>query len=64
MSNMINMFLLAGNKFMLEMHLRQPGSAYRACGPFTINKTRIQKLDSRHIYGNKLDKACFQYVMA
>ena len=43
MSDIINKFLLAGDKFMPEMHLRQPGFAYSACGPFTKNKERIQK---------------------
>ena len=33
-----NKFLLAGNKFMPEMHLKQPGFTYSACGPFTKNK--------------------------
>ena len=51
------------------MHLRQPQSTYSACGPFTkIYKERIQKFketgDSRYIYGNELDKACFQHDMA
>ena len=50
------------------MHLRQPGFTYSACGPFTKNKERIQKFkqtgDSRYIYRNELDKACFQYDMA
>ena len=50
---------------MPEMHLKQPGFTYNACGPFTKNKERIQKfketVDSRHIYKNKLDKACFQH---
>ena len=35
---MLNKFLLAGDKFMPEMHLRQPGFTYSACGPFTKNK--------------------------
>ena len=50
------------------MHLRQPGFTYSACGPFTKNKKRIQKFkqagDSRYIYKNELDKACFQHDMA
>ena len=33
-----NTFLLAGDKFMPEMHLKQPGFTYSACGPFTENK--------------------------
>ena len=53
---------------MLEMHLRQPGFIYSACGPFTKNKERIQKFkeirDSQYIYQNELDKACFQHDMA
>ena len=60
--------LLAGDKFMPEMHLRQPGFTYITCRPFTKNKERIQKLketgDSRYIYQNELDKACFQHDMA
>ena len=43
MNEIINKFLLAGNKFMPEMHLKQPGFTYSACGPFTKNKERIQK---------------------
>ena len=50
------------------MHLRQSGFIYSACGPFTKNKERIQKFkqtgDSRYIYKNELDKACFQHDMA
>ena len=43
MNEIVNMFLLAGNKFMPEMHLKQLGFAYSACGPFTETKERIQK---------------------
>ena len=53
---------------MPEMSLRQLGFTYSACGPFTKNKERIQKFieagDSRYIYQNELDKACFQHDMA
>ena len=53
---------------MPEMHLKQPGSTYSACGPFTKNKERIQKFkeigDTSYIYKNELDKACFQHDMA
>ena len=52
---------------MPKMHLKQPGFTYSACGPFTKNKERIQKFketgDSRYIYKNELDKACFQHGM-
>ena len=44
MNEIVNKFLLAGVKFMPEMHLRQLGFTYNACGPFTKNKERIQKL--------------------
>ena len=68
MNAIVNKFLLAGDKFIPEMHLRQPGFTYSACGPFTKNKERIQKFketgDSRYIYQNELDKACFQHDMA
>ena len=53
---------------MPEMHLKQPGFTYSACGPFTKNKERIQKFketgDTSYIYKNELDKACFQHDMA
>ena len=65
MNNIINKFLLAGDKFMPEMHLRQPQFAYGACGPFTRHKERIKEFkstgDTRYIYRNELDKACFQH---
>ena len=41
MNETVNNFLLVGDKFMIEMHLKQPGFTYRACGPFTENKERI-----------------------
>ena len=63
MNNIISKFLLAGDKSMPEMHLRQPGFTYSTCGPFTRNKQRIQKFmetrDTNFIYKNELDKACF-----
>ena len=68
MNDIINKFLLAGDKFMPGMHLRQPGFTYSACGTFTKSKERIQKFkqtgDSRYIYRNALDKGCFQHDMA
>ena len=61
-------FLLAGNTFMPEMYLKQPGFTYSVCRPFTKNKERIQKFketgDTSYIYKNELDKACFQHDMA
>ena len=68
MNNIINKFLLAGDKFMPEMHLRQPQFVYSICGPFTRHKERINKFkqtgDTRYIYRNYLDKACFQHDSA
>ena len=43
MNEIINKFLLGGDKFMPEMHLKQPGFTYSACGPFTKNKEKIEK---------------------
>ena len=68
MNDIINKFLLTGNKFTPEMHLRQPGFTYSACGPLTKKKERIQKFretgDTKYIFRNELDKACFQHDMA
>ena len=41
MNEIVNKFLLAGEKSMLEMHLRQSRFTYSACGPFTKNKETI-----------------------
>ena len=43
MSEIINKFLSAGDKFMPGIHLRNPGFTHSVCGPFTKNKKRIQK---------------------
>ena len=43
MTNITNKFLLTGDKFMSELHLKQPGFTYSACGPFTKHHERIQK---------------------
>ena len=68
MNNKINKLLLAGDKFMPEMHLRQPQFTYSACGLFTKHKQRIQKFketrDTNYIYKNELDKACFAHDAA
>ena len=68
MNEIVNKFLLAGDKFMPEMHLKQPGLTYSACGPFIRNKERIEKFiqsgNVDFIYKNELDKACFQHDMA
>ena len=68
MNNINNKFLLAGDKFMPEMHLRQPQFVYSACGPFTRHKERMKKFkragDTRYIYRSELHKACFQHDSA
>ena len=60
-NEIVNKFLLAGDTFMPEMHLEQPGFIYSPCGPFTKNKEKIQKFketgDTIYIYKNELDKA-------
>ena len=65
---MANKFLLAGDTFMPEMHLKQPVFTCGAYRPFTKNKERIEKFketgDTKYIYKNELDKACFQHDMA
>ena len=68
MNEIINKFLLVGDKFMPEMHLMQPGFTYSACGLFTKNKERTEKFvktgNTDYIYKNELDRACFQHDMA
>ena len=43
MNEIVNNFLLVGDKCMPEMHLRQLGFTYSACGQFAKNKEKIQK---------------------
>ena len=68
MNEIINKFLLAGDTFIPEMHLKQPGFTYSACSPFTKNKEKIERFmqtgNTDFIYKNELDKACFQRNMA
>ena len=68
MNNTINKLLLAGDKFMPEIHLRQPLFTYSACGSFTKHEQRIQKFketgDTNYIYKNELEKACFVHDAA
>ena len=49
---MVNNFLLAGDKFMPEMHLRQLGFTSSGCGLFTKNKDsiKLKKQESHHIF--------------
>ena len=68
MNEIVNKFLLAGEKFMPEIHLKQPGFTNSTCGPFTKIKERIQKFketgETKYIYKNEHDKASFQHDMA
>ena len=68
MNEIVNKFLLADDKFMPEMHLKQPGFTCSARGPFTKNKEGIEKFmqtgNRDFIYRNELDKVCFQRDMA
>ena len=68
MNEIINTFLLVGDKFMPEMHLRQPRFVYSACGPFTRHKQRIKEFkrtgNINLLYRNALDKACFKHDAA
>ena len=49
MNEIINKFLLAGDKFMPEIHLKQPGFTYSACGPFTKSKKEFKNLKKQKI---------------
>ena len=68
MNQIANRFLLEEDKFIPEIHLKQPGLTYSVCRPFTRNKQRIQKVmqtgDTNYIYKNELDEAYLQHDMA
>ena len=68
MNKIINIFLLTGDKFMPELHLKQPGFTYSACGTFTKYCERVQKFretgNLKHLYRNELEKACFAHDAA
>ena len=63
MNRIINKFLLAGNKFMPELQLKQPGFTYRACRTFTKHRKRVQKFTEKgnlkHLSRNEWYKASF-----
>ena len=68
MNKIIDKFLLTRDKFMTELHLKQPWITYSACGPFTKHRERIQKSreagNLKLLYRNELDKACFVHDTA
>ena len=63
MNKIVHKFLLAGDRFMPEMYLKQLGFNYSACAPFTKNKERHLKVketgDTSYIHKNEFEKACF-----
>ena len=63
MNEIVNKFLLAVAKFVVEIHLKQRGFTYSACGPFTKNKEIIQKFketgDKNYNYKNELEWLIF-----
>ena len=68
MNKILNKFLLTGDKFMPELHLRQLGFTYSTCGPFTKHRETIQKFreadNLKHLYRNELEHACFAHDVA
>ena len=68
MNEIVNKFLLVGDKYMPEMHLKQSGFTYSAGSPFTKNKQRIKKFmqtgNTNFIYKNELNKPSFQHGIA
>ena len=68
MNKIVNKFLLAGGKFMPKLYLRQSPFTYSACSPFTKHRGTIHKFretgNLKHLFRNKLDKACFAHDAA
>ena len=68
MNKIVNKFLLNGDKFMPDLHLRQLEFTYSACGTFSKYRAKIQKftktVNLKHLYRNELDKACFAHNAA
>ena len=66
MNEIVNKFLLVGDKYVPQMHLKQPGFTYSVCGPFTRNKERIEKFmqtgNTDVTYRNELDKLAFNMM--
>ena len=67
MNEIVNRFLLVGDKFISEMHLRRLGFTYSVCWPFNKSKERILKFQEtgnpRYIYQHRVEKTCFQHDM-
>ena len=54
---------MTGDKFIPELHLKQAGFTYRACGPFTKHCERIQKFREEHLYRNEFDSLNLKFVL-
>ena len=65
MNKIVNNFLLTGDRFIPELHLKQLRFTYSACGPFTKHSERIKKFkgtrDLNYVYKNESDKVCFAH---
>ena len=65
MNKNIYKFLFTGDRFMLELHLNEPGFTYSSCRPLTEHREKVQRFretdNLKYLYRNKLDKACFAY---
>ena len=65
MNKIFNKFLLTGDKFVPELHLKQPRFTYSVCGPFTKHRERTQKFrevsNLKHLYRNELGKGYFAH---
>ena len=68
MNKIISKCLLTGDKFMPELHLKQPRFTYSNCRPFTKHRERIQKFreteNLKHWYRNELNNACLAHDAA
>ena len=66
MNEIVKKILLVGDKYMPQMHLKQPGFTYNVSGPFTRNKERIENFmqtgNTDVIYRNELDKPAFNMM--
>ena len=68
MNKIIKKFLLTGDKLIPELHLKQQGFTYSACGPLTKHRQRIQRFrktgNLKYLCRKKLDKACSDHDAA
>ena len=68
MNKIIHNFLFTGDKFMPQLHLKQPRFTYSACRPFTKHREKVQRFrgtdNLKYLYRHKLDKACFAHDAA